>query len=409
MSANAATQTTQTATGLDANFIDSVFQAAPYFVIVTDANGCTDTSAAVGIAEPDTLEINPVVDQNVSCFGAADASISINPTGGNTIDGFTVLWDNGATTTTLSDLDGDIFYTATVTDAKGCQEVATVFVDEPDPIVAGFTTDSVSCFAGNDGLIQIDSNGITGGTPFNGTDYEFSLDENGPFTSDVIFNQGLTAGVYTVFVRDSNGCVLEVDSLAIFEPAQLTVQAFSDQTIRMGEEVTVNASVNSVNIDSTLINWSYVDQDGNQNVLCQGGDCFELTLDELTQTTQLTFDLGTPCNDTASVLITVNEARSIFVPNAFTPNGDGSNDVFTVYGSVDIERIDKFMVFDRWGELVYEATDFAPNDPSAGWDGTFRGKLMDPAVFVYYVEFTTVDGKTAEDGNVRKGDVTLLR
>ncbi|WBM73112.1 gliding motility-associated C-terminal domain-containing protein [Saprospira grandis] len=408
-SANAATQTTQTATGLDANFIDSVFQAAPYFVIVTDANGCTDTSAAVGIAEPDTLEINPVVDQNVSCFGAADASISINPTGGNTIDGFTVLWDNGATTTTLSDLDGDIFYTATVTDAKGCQEVATVFVDEPDPIVAGFTTDSVSCFAGNDGLIQIDSNGITGGTPFNGTDYEFSLDENGPFTSDVIFNQGLTAGVYTVFVRDSNGCVLEVDSLAIFEPAQLTVQAFSDQTIRMGEEVTVNASVNSVNIDSTLINWSYVDQDGNQNVLCQGGDCFELTLNELTQTTQLTFDLGTPCNDTASVVITVNEARSIFVPNAFTPNGDGSNDVFTVYGSVDIERIDKFMVFDRWGELVYEATDFAPNDPSAGWDGTFRGKLMDPAVFVYYVEFTTVDGKTAEDGNVRKGDVTLLR
>ncbi|EJF53070.1 hypothetical protein SapgrDRAFT_1353 [Saprospira grandis DSM 2844] len=408
-SANAATQTTQTATGLDANFIDSVFQAAPYFVIVTDANGCTDTSAAVGVAEPDTLNINPVVDQNVSCFGAADASISINPTGGNTIDGFTVLWDNGATTTTLSDLDGDIFYTATVTDAKGCEEVTTVFVDEPDPIVAGFTTDSVSCFAGNDGLIQIDSNGITGGTPFNGTDYEFSLDENGPFTSNAIFNQGQEAGIYTVFVRDSNGCVLEVDSLAIFEPALLTVQAFSDQTIRMGEEVTVNASVNSVNIDSTLINWSYVDQDGNQNVLCQGGDCFELTLGDLNQTTQLTFDLGTPCNDTASVMITVNEARSIFVPNAFTPNGDGSNDVFTVYGSVDIERIDKFMVFDRWGELVYEATDFAPNDPSAGWDGTFRGKLMDPAVFVYYVEFTTVDGKTAEDGNVRKGDVTLLR
>jgi gliding motility-associated-like protein len=121
------------------------------------------------------------------------------------------------------------------------------------------------------------------------------------------------------------------------------------------------------------------------------------------------FDLGNGCDDTSSVDIEVNQVSSAWTPNAFTPNGDGVNDVFTVYGSVDVERIDRFLVFDRWGELVYEATDFAPNDLSAGWDGTFRGKNLNPAVFVYYVEYTTVDGDNAENGNVLKGDVTLLR
>ena len=81
------------------------------------------------------------------------------------------------------------------------------------------------------------------------------------------------------------------------------------------------------------------------------------------------------------------------------------NDVFTIYGSTDVQRVERLLVFDRWGELVYEATDFAPNDLSNGWDGSFKGKNLNPAVFVYYAEITLVNG----DIVTRKGDVTLIR
>jgi gliding motility-associated-like protein len=153
------------------------------------------------------------------------------------------------------------------------------------------------------------------------------------------------------------------------------------------------------------VSWYYYDADGTQNVFCQGGDCFETQVSDLFETTTLVFNLNNGCNDTATITITVNPTESIFVPNAFTPNGDGVNDVFTIYGSTDVQRVERLLVFDRWGELVYEATDFAPNDLSNGWDGSFKGKNLNPAVFVYYAEITLVNG----DIVTRKGDVTLIR
>jgi gliding motility-associated-like protein len=95
----------------------------------------------------------------------------------------------------------------------------------------------------------------------------------------------------------------------------------------------------------------------------------------------------------------------MFVPNAFSPNGDGVNDVITVFGSTDVKRVEEFMIFDRWGEMVHMASGFAPGDMNAAWDGMFKGKKMNPAVFVYYAKVTLITGETI----VRKGDITLIR
>jgi gliding motility-associated-like protein len=211
--------------------------------------------------------------------------------------------------------------------------------------------------------------------------------------------------VYTVFVRDSNGCVVTVNDLVIFQPAEIDVIAYEDQTIRMGQTVDISATVSSTRVDTSLVSWYYYDAEGNQTVFCQGGDCFETEISSLFETTTLIFNLNNGCNDTAAITITVNPTESIFVPNAFTPNGDGVNDVFTIYGSTDVQRVERVLIFDRWGELVYEATDFAPNDLANGWDGTFKGKKLNPAVFVYYAEITLLNGDTV----TRKGDVTLIR
>jgi len=96
----------------------------------------------------------------------------------------------------------------------------------------------------------------------------------------------------------------------------------------------------------------------------------------------------------------------VYIPNIFSPNNDGSNDILFVSGGADIESIRSFSIFNRWGELVFEQIDLLPNMPSAGWDGTTRnGQLLNPAVFVYMIEIRFTDGET----EVFSGDVVLMR
>jgi gliding motility-associated-like protein len=105
---------------------------------------------------------------------------------------------------------------------------------------------------------------------------------------------------------------------------------------------------------------------------------------------------GCTSQDTVSIIVSYEPV--IFVPNIFSPNGDNNNDVLYVRGR-GIDYV-TFYVYDRWGEKVFESTRMED-----GWDGTFRGKPMNPAVFVYYVEATFLDGTST----TLKGDVTLIR
>lgn len=88
----------------------------------------------------------------------------------------------------------------------------------------------------------------------------------------------------------------------------------------------------------------------------------------------------------------------IYIPNAFSPNGDNENDVLYVRGMLLESML--FRVYNRWGELVFEST-----DRSVGWDGTFKGKPVNPDVFDYYLQAVCIDGEE----NIMKGNVTLMR
>jgi gliding motility-associated-like protein len=114
-----------------------------------------------------------------------------------------------------------------------------------------------------------------------------------------------------------------------------------------------------------------------------------------TYTLTVTSDSG--CTSTTSVTIDVS-CGTVFVPDAFSPNGDGQNDYLYVRG--DCIKIMNFKVFDRWGNKVFETT-----DKSIPWDGTFKGQPMNTATFVYYLDATTYDGNTI----TKKGNVALIR
>ena len=91
---------------------------------------------------------------------------------------------------------------------------------------------------------------------------------------------------------------------------------------------------------------------------------------------------------------------NLTLPNAFSPNGDGVNDQFCIQGWNDCIQSFRIMIFNRWGEKVFETTDI-----NKGWDGTYKGQLMNTDVFVYRLEGKTHDGK----GFSLKGNITLVR
>jgi len=111
------------------------------------------------------------------------------------------------------------------------------------------------------------------------------------------------------------------------------------------------------------------------------------------------------CEVSDLVYIRVAPLVEIYIPTAFSPNGDRVNDVLLPYGGPEVERIESFLVFDRWGSVVHRTGPFEPGDELFGWDGRHRGQFLNPAVFVALAEVRF------KNGTVRtfSGDVLLVR
>jgi gliding motility-associated-like protein len=103
------------------------------------------------------------------------------------------------------------------------------------------------------------------------------------------------------------------------------------------------------------------------------------------------------CVSRDSMLVRV-DGVNLFIPDAFTPNGDGVNDIHYVYGGPLSSM--KIIIFNRWGEKIFEST-----DQNFGWDGTYMGKLVNPGVYVYYFEGEPTDGSDVS----QKGSITVIR
>lgn len=111
------------------------------------------------------------------------------------------------------------------------------------------------------------------------------------------------------------------------------------------------------------------------------------------------------CFGSDTILISSDCDIDLFIPNAFTPNGDGVNDVFLVRGNAQTTSIEQMIVYNRWGNKVFEAKNILPNDTSAGWDGKYKGALAQEDAYGYYVVAKFSDGTQ----KILKGNVTLLR
>ncbi len=217
-----------------------------------------------------------------------------------------------------------------------------------------------------------------------------------PGDTVILFGEPVTepGDYFGVFDREI-GCD-STHTISLESIADLVLVLPADITMELGDSVRLNPVTNGQNL---IWQWS-------PSVGLSCNDCehpfarpFETTL----YTLLITDENG--CDASDEVLLTITKNRNVYIPNAFSPNGDGTNDVFHIYARGDISQILEFKIFDRWGEMVFADEKFQPNDPAHGWDGVFRGKIMNPAVFAYFAKVEFVDGVVT----LFKGDVTLMK
>ncbi len=353
------------------------------YIVTLENNGCLFS---------DTLrvhytEFDIAFDQtDVSCFSLCDGEATAILSG--EAAPFNLTWDDGTTSINQAQLcEGS--YNLTITDQEGCIYESTLTITEPDVLEIATEVVDVTCSGDQNGIIQVSE--ILGGTgPF-----QISFGGNN-FQNNTVLDS-LNGGNYQVIVQDANGCE-QGEVVNVYEPPFITVDAGPDQRIKLGEGTNLQGQI--FPLTNQTYEWLPADS-------LECNSCLDSAVDP-TQTTPYILsvtDTVSGCLIQDEVIINVDKDRNIYIPNAFSPDGNGNNDIFQVYAGVGVRSILLLRVFDRWGELVYETENISPFDGKTGWDGTFKGQAMNPAVFVYYTEVLFVDNETKEYA----GDVTLLK
>ena len=350
-----------------------------YSVTVTDAINCGATAGAI-VAEPNAIAITETI-ADISCLGEADGAIDITLNGGATP--YAYAWSDGDLNEDRINLSSGN-YSVEVMDANSCAVTADYFVREGDVIILNATETNPTCaFNGNDGTITVSG---TGGTePYT---YAWS-NGNGAGT-----NAAVAPGDYTVTVTDDNGCAETADFTLTYEYV-FTADAGNGATITVGQSVTLGYTTagNAGNIVSNI--WSPA-----ASLNC--GACPEPdATPEVTTLYTITVLNEEGCPATDTIRVTVIEEGEVVAPNVFTPDGDGNNDDFQIYGNLETIKFFEAQIYNRWGEKIFES-----NDPTFKWNGIYRGNLLRPDVYIYQVRLNTLSNSQVR---VKKGSVTLMR
>ncbi|MBK7937237.1 MAG: gliding motility-associated C-terminal domain-containing protein [Lewinellaceae bacterium] len=373
-------------------------------VVLNNNNGCSNTAsvavsnnvvlpaAEAGAPFMLTCSVDEVTLQGSGSTGAG-YGYAWSTQGGNIVSG-------GNTLTPVVNQQGT--YTLTVTNlGTGCTQTdqAQVSVETNIPTDFIVTLDPPSC-KDNDGAISFEQ--VSGGFP----PYLYSINNGQTFLSKVDFTK-ITPGVYDLWIQDANGC--EFHKI-------LNVPKAPDPAVTLPTEINIDFG-DSLQLEAVLppgyplalidtVTWTPLT--GLTFASYSITDLLTPTAKPFKPTEyQVTVQSGDGCVASDRVLIRVDNEPHIYIPNVFSPwDEDGDNDVVYIFAdNKQVRMIKSFQIYDRWGEQVFVKENFFPNDPAYGWGGRLRGKLLAPAVFVYYAEIELIDGSLL----LFKGDVTIAK
>ncbi|MFZ5553762.1 MAG: PKD domain-containing protein [Bacteroidota bacterium] len=363
--------------------------AGTYTIEIIDTSGCMkDTTYTIN--EPPVLTVNAGVDQSI-CYGSSTIYTAV--AAGGTAP-YSYLWSSGAMTSSFSIVPTtSTCYIIGVADANNCTASDTVCVTVNPAPVPSFTVDNTNgCYP-----VDVNFTSTTTGTVSTLT-WDFGDGNTGTGTNP--FHSYTAPGCYnvTLTATSPNGCVSDTTypNLVCPYPYPVANFLFGPQPTNL-----FNTNINFQNqssSDAITWNWNFA----GMGTSTQVNPSFEFPNDTngvYNVTLLVSNQYG--CLDSIMYSVIIDGIFTLYVPNAFTPDGDGKNDIFMPFSEgFDAERFE-FFIFNRWGEVIFKST-----APSTGWDGTFKGMAVKQDVYVWKVK--AKDSYTKEEIE-KYGHVTLIR
>ena len=286
--------------------------------------------------------------------------------------------------------DGPGAYTLMVADTRSsCSGTVAVNVVEA-PIILDFRAQLIDplCTGDDNGSIVLDS--VIGGVP----PFRYQLDNREEVRLPVF--EFLVAGEYDLYIRDANECEF-LGKITLEEPLEPQLDLGGDQVVALGEIATVTAQTN---VSNPTISWRI---DG-QPFAAPLFSFDSLFVNNALVEAQV-YDAN-DCTTTDRMLVLIDKESPLFIPNAFSPNGDGRNDRLTVFGNPkSVQTLFDMQIYDRWGNRVYAEETFSINEQFVGWDGLVNGQRAAVGVYVYTLGVLYIDGRT----EMLSGEVLLMR
>lgn len=356
------------------NPVASPLSTTTYIVSVTDIEGCSSQDSIIV-----TVHNKPFADAGSDTLVCSGDSIRLHAREGQYYQWMPqdFLSDARSPEPVCKPLH-NIIYTLTVTDPFGCINTDSVQIFLKNPLDIQASPGATVC---EGGVVQLYATG--------GNSYIWSPKEglDNPYLPNPVASPARTTS-YTVTSTDGI-CFTASDVTVVTVNAQPYLSVTADVEIVAGQNFQLHA------YGSGTFTWSPPD-------FLSCTDCPNPTVihpdKPMTYTVTVVDSSGCRREDDVSISLTCKD-DAVYVPDAFTPNGDRRNDIFRVR-SYGLQHVTSFRVFSRWGELVFETSDL-----NQGWDGTYRGQLCSPAVYVWYLEGVCSDGGKI----LKQGNVTLIR
>ena len=369
-----------------------------YKLVVTGNNNCIDSVSI--LVEVDTIKPlfsiytndSLVCENNKAKLKIQDQGSSNNPLSyiWNSSDG---ILDYGIYSSEVVVIGAGV-YSVKVTDIiNGCSSVDSIRLESKayklDSI--GISLKHPTCYGFSDGYISIDT--VYGGIG----PYQFSTD-NYYFSNIKNFNSK-KAGSYRIYAKDKNGCRVDT-SILLPDGADIQVKLITEkEEIFIGNSVGIDALINAPN--------------GIREIIWEPKDRIKLNPDSLNiefnplESSYVSLEVidSNGCRGDDDVWIRVLSKPDIYVPDIFTPDGDGVNDYYFIKIRSGVKSIREFKIFDRWGELLYSKSNVRLNVPVDGWDGKYNGKVVNNGVYICYIYLELENGKEEKFYS----DLTLLK
>lgn len=389
----------------------SNLQAGIYQAVITDSRNCVKNQE-IEIKEPAELKVE--IDQSFSrassCSNTDDGRFGVVV---NTDEGINPLpedaftWSGGISrpNSPFAENLAPGTYSVTVTDTKNCTDSVSYTVISPPPVIALLNpVVEPRCF-GDATTFTVDT--AYGGNGDNLGDFSFSVDNNG---INFPLNQAanIFAGQHIIIVEDQLGCQY-IDTITVGQPEQITVDFNPNQvTVELGDSLQLTPIIVS---SKPITTYDWLPNRGLSDNKIESPYVITATRTErdLRDDTEfiLTVTDSSGCKAEGTIFVELDRNRNFYIPNAFTPNGDGRNDEFRVFGCKGVKAINYARLFDRWGNLILESKGITP-DCAGGtivWDGLLTSKKANQGVYVYIIEVEFLDDVKL----LYRGDVGLIR